>query len=150
MAQKISITKDMYETREIDNLRITVWFQINGQTYFDYEDQGTFNNIQSDGLTGEGGTWNGSEGQWTGNFLHRTGTQTIQQTINTLNRALAETGSDEDWETANGGPMYPNIQIVNEDGRAITGVNINVEFSINDPKTGYGMYTDSLFLGDFD
>jgi hypothetical protein len=47
-AQKISITKSMNEPREIDNLQITVWFQINGQTYFDYESQGTFNNIQTD------------------------------------------------------------------------------------------------------
>ena len=143
MAQKISITKSMNETREIDNLQITVWFQINGQTYFDYESQGTFNNVQTDGLTGEGGTWNGS--QWVGNFLHKTGSQSIQQAINTINRALVETGSDEDWETANGGPMYPNIQITNEDGRAITGLNINVEFSINGQY-----YTDTLFLGDFD
>jgi hypothetical protein len=66
-AQKISITKSMNEPREIDNLQITVWFQINGQTYFDYENQGTFNNVQTDGLTGLNGKWNGS--QWTGNFL---------------------------------------------------------------------------------
>jgi hypothetical protein len=143
MAQKISITKSMNEPREIDNLQITVWFQINGQTYFDYESQGTFNNVQTDGLTGEGGTWNGS--QWTGNFLHKAGSQSIQGAINTINKALVETGSDEDWETANGGPMYPNIQITNEDGRAITKLYINVEFSIAGQY-----YTDTLFLGDFD
>lgn len=141
-AQRISITKSTNETRDIDNLQITVWFQINGQTYFDYESQGTFDNVQTDGLTGEGGTWNGS--QWIGNFLHKTGSQSIQQAINTINKALVETGSGEDWETANGGPMYPNIQITNEDGRDITGVNINVEFSIAGEQ-----YTDTLFLGDF-
>jgi hypothetical protein len=143
MAQKISITKSMNEPREIDNLQITVWFQINGQTYFDYENQGTFNNVQTDGLTGLNGKWNGS--QWTGNFLHTTGSQSIQGAINTINKALVETGSDEDWETANGGPMYPNIQITNEDGRAITKLYINAEFSIDGQY-----YTDTLFLGDFD
>jgi hypothetical protein len=137
----------MNEPREIDNLRITVWFQIDGQTYYDYEDQGTFNNVQTDGLTGEGGTWNGS--QWVGNFLHTTGSQSIQGAINTINKALVETGSDEDWETANGGPMYPNIQITNEDGRAITGLSINVEFTIEEPD-GIQYQTDTLFLGDFD
>lgn len=138
----ISITKEKYENREIDNLRITVWFQINGQTYYDYEDQGTFNNVQTDGLTGEGGTWNGS--QWVGNFLHETGSGSIQGAIDTINKALVETGSNEDWETANGGPMYPNIQITKEDGRDITGLNVNVEFTIAGQQ-----YTDTLFLGDW-
>ena len=146
-AQKISITKSMNEPREIDNLQITVRFQINGQTYFDYENQGTFNNVQTDGLTGLNGKWNGS--QWTGNFLHKTGSQSIEGAINTINKALVNTGFDEDWETANGGPMYPNIQITNEDGRAITGLSINVEFTIAEPD-GVQYHTDTLFLGDFD
>jgi hypothetical protein len=51
-AQKIIITQSANEPREIDNLVVIVTFQINGQTYFDYEDQGTFNNCQTDGLTG--------------------------------------------------------------------------------------------------
>jgi hypothetical protein len=137
---KISITS--YDPREIDNLQITVWFQINGQTYFDYESQGTFNNIQTDGLTGEGGTWNGS--QWTGNFLHKTGSQSTQAAINVINKALVQSNSPLDWEGVNGGPMLPNLQITNEDGRAITKLYINAEFSIAGEY-----YTDTLFLGDF-
>ena len=56
-----------------------------------------------------------------------------------------ETGSDEDWETANGGPMLPNIQITNLDSRAITGLSISVEFTIDGQY-----YADGLPLGDFD
>ena len=112
-AQKIIITKSVNEPREIDNLRIIVFFQINGQTYSASANQGTFNNCQTDGLTGEGGTWNASLNQWTGNFLYIKSSQSIQGAIDSINKALVETGSDEDWETANGGPMLPNIQITN-------------------------------------
>ena len=141
---KISITN--FDPREIDNLRITVWFQINGQTYFDYEDHGTFNNIQTDGLTGVGGTWNGS--QWVGNLLHKTGsTQSVQQATNSIEKVLAETNSPFDVDYVNDGyPVMPNIQILKDDNenRDITQLNLNVEFSIAGE-----IYTDSLFLGDW-
>jgi hypothetical protein len=139
---KISITKSTNEPREIDNLQITVWFQINGQTYFDYEEQGTFNNMQTDGLTGEGGTWNGS--QWVGNFLHKTGSGSIQDAENAINKTLVKTNSPYDAESVNGGPFLPNLQILIEDGRPITKLYINAEFSIAGEY-----YTDTLFLGDF-
>ena len=141
-AQKIIITQSANEPREIDNLVVIVTFQINGQTYFDYEDQGTFNNCQTDGLTGEGGTWNGVE--WVGNFLYKRSSQSIEQAINSINKALVETGSDEDWETVNNGPMLPNIQITNYESRAITGLSVSVEFSIDGQY-----YADTLPLGDF-
>ena len=137
---RISITN--YDPREIDNLQITVWFQINGQTYFDYEAQGTFNNIQTNGLTGLGGTWNGS--QWVGNFLHKTGSQSLAATIRTIEKVLADTNSPYDVDYVNGGPVVPNLQIVHEDERPITKLCINAEFSIAGEN-----YTDTLFLGDF-
>ena len=139
---KISITNN--DPREIDNLTILVWFQINGQTYFsNQESHGTFNNVATYGLTGEGGTWNASENQWTGNFLSKTGSETTQQAINVINKALAESDSPLDWEGVNGGPMLPNLQILMEDSREFTGLNINVEFSIAGEY-----YTDTLALGD--
>ena len=141
---KITITN--FDDRGIDNLRITVWFQINGQTYFDYEDRGTFKNIQTDGLTGVGGTWNGS--QWVGNLLHKTGSpQSVQQATNSIEKVLAETNSPFDVDYVNDGyPVMPNIQILKDDNenRDITQLNLNVEFSI-----GGEYYTDSIFLGDF-
>ena len=141
---KITITN--FDDRGIDNLRITVWFQINGQTYFDYEDHGTLNNIQTDGLTGVGGTWNGS--QWVGNLLHKTGSpQSVQQATNSIEKVLAETNSPFDVDYVNDGyPVMPNIQILKDDNenRDITQLNLNVEFSI-----GGEYYTDSIFLGDF-
>jgi hypothetical protein len=63
---KIAITNT--DKRQIDNLRLSVTFLINGQTYYDYEDHGTFNQVSVDRVYAYGGAWNGS--QWVGDFLH--------------------------------------------------------------------------------
>jgi hypothetical protein len=65
---QIAILKSANESREIDNLRLSVTFMINGQPYYDYEDHGTFNQVCVDRVYAYGGKWNGS--QWVGDFLH--------------------------------------------------------------------------------
>jgi len=107
-------------------------------------DNGTFNDIATYGLNALNGTWDGSH--WTGNFLTPMGSkQSLQGAINTINKALAETNSDEDWEQINGGPMLPNITIMNNDGRAIMGMRVIAEFEINGQP-----HSDYEDIGSFD
>jgi hypothetical protein len=145
-APKISITNT--DPRQIDNLRLSANFLINGQPYYDYEDHGTFNQVGVDGLSGENGKWNGS--QWAGNFLHTEGSQSIKAFVSTLNQALTQasvaTGGNEDtWPNAVPNPVYPEITIVNEDGRGITGLRVTADFTINGQP-----YTDYEDIGNFD
>ena len=125
-------------------------FMINGQPYYDYEDHGTFNQVCVDHVYAYGGKWNGS--QWVGDFLHTESSQSIGAFLQTLNRALeqvsVQTGGNEDnWadtRTRNG-PIYPQITIVNEEPRAITGLRVTADFTINGQP-----YTDYEDIGPFD
>jgi alpha-galactosidase len=135
---KIAITNT--DTREIDNLRLSVTFLINGQPYYDYEDQGTFNRVVNDGLSGENGTWNGS--QWVGNFLHTENSQSTGYVYDQTTKAYFNadpTGFDAP------GPVSPQITILNEDTRAITGLRVTADFTINGQP-----YTDYEDIGPFD
>jgi hypothetical protein len=99
------ITITNTDTREIDNLRLSANFLINGQPYYDYEDHGTFNQVGVDGLSGENGTWNGS--QWVGNFLHSESSQSTGAVLRALNQAEAQTGYDP-WPPDD--TILPNIR----------------------------------------
>jgi hypothetical protein len=145
-APKISINNT--DTRQIDNLRLSANFLVNGQPYYDYEDHGTFNQVGVDGLSGENGEWNGS--QWVGDFLHTKSSQSTQAFLQTLNQALAQvsvqTGGNEDnWAATGNGPIFPNITIVNEDARGITGLRITAEFTIDGQP-----HIDYEDIGNFD
>ncbi len=145
-APKITINNT--DKRQIDNLRLSANFLVNGQPYYDYEDHGTFNQVGVDGLSGENGKWNGS--QWVGNFLHTESSQSTQAFLQTLNQALTQvsvqTGGNEDnWADTGNGPILPNITIVNEDGRGITGLRVTADFTINGQP-----YTDYEDIGNFD
>jgi hypothetical protein len=147
-APKITISNT--DKRQIDNLRLSANFLINGQPYFDYEDHGTFNQVGVDDLSGWNGKWNGS--QWVGDFLHTKRSQSTQAFLQTLKQALeqtsVQTGGNEDnwadWDASNG-PILPNITIVNEDDRGITGLRITAEFTIDGQP-----YTDYEDIGNFD
>ena len=138
-APVITITNT--DKRQIDNLRLSATFLINGQPYYDYEDHGTFNQVGVDGLSGENGKWNGS--QWVGNFLHSESSQSTGAFLRTLNQAEAQTGYDP-WPPQDE-PILPNITIVNEDGRGITGLRVTADFTINGQP-----YTDYEDIGPFD
>jgi len=119
---KIAITNT--DKRQIDNLRLSVTFLINGQPHYDYEDHGTFNQVCVDRVYAYGGNWNGS--QWVGDFLHTESSQSTQAFLQTLNKAEAQTGYDPSDNT-----VLPNITIVNEEPRAITGLRVTADFTIN-------------------
>jgi len=144
---KIAITNT--DKRQIDNLKLSVTFYINGQPYYDYEDHGTFNQVGVDRLYAYGGKWNGS--QWVGDFLHTESSQSKQAFLQTLNQAVAQasvqTGGNEDnWANkGDGGPILPNITIVNEEPRAITGMRVQADFTINGQQ-----HTDYEDIGNFD
>ena len=87
---KIAITNT--DSRQIDNLRLSITFLINGQPHYDYEDHGTFNQVGVDRVYAYGGTWNGS--QWVGDFLHTESSQSKQAFLQMLNQAEAQTGYD--------------------------------------------------------
>jgi hypothetical protein len=101
---------------------------------------GTFNQVGVDGLSGENGKWNGS--QWVGNFLHSESSQSTGAFLRTLNQAEAQTGYDP-WPPQ-GEPILPNITIVNEDGRGITGLRVTADLTINGQA-----YTDYEDIGNF-
>ena len=144
---KIAITNT--DKRQIDNLKLSVTFYINGQPYYDYEDHGTFNQVCVDHVYAWGGKWNGS--QWVGDFLHTESRQSTQAFLQTLNQAVAQasvqTGGNEDnWANkGDGGPILPNITIVNEEPRAITGMRVQADFTINGQQ-----HTDYEDIGNFD
>lgn len=137
---KIAITKSKNESREIDNLRLSVTFLINGQPYYDYEDHGTFNQVCIDRVYAYGGKWNGS--QWVGDFLHTESSQSTGAVLRALNQAEAQANYDP-WPPD--GIIVPNITIVNEEPRAITGVRVTADFTINGQA-----YTDYEDIGPFD
>src|SRR5215467_2091456 len=118
---KIAITNT--DKRQIDNLRLSVTFLINGQPHYDYEDHGTFNQVCVDRVYAYGGNWNGSQ---CGDFLHTESSQSTQAFLQTLNKAEAQTGYDPSDNT-----VLPNITIVNEEPRAITGLRVTADFTIN-------------------
>jgi hypothetical protein len=143
---KIAITNT--DKREIDNLRLSVTFYINGQPYYDYEDHGTFNQVCVDRVYAYGGKWNGS--QWVGDFLHKESSQSTGAFLQALNQAVeqasVQTGGNEDnWANKGDGPILPNITIVNEEPRAITGMRVQADFTINGQP-----YTDYEDIGNFD
>jgi hypothetical protein len=143
---KIAITNT--DKRQIDNLRLSVTFYINDQPYYDYEDHGTFNQVCVDRVYAYGGKWNGS--QWVGDFLHKESSQSTQAFLQTLNQAVeqasVQTGGNEDnWANKGDGPILPNITIVNEEPRAITGMRVQADFTINGQQ-----YTDYEDIGNFD
>jgi hypothetical protein len=130
---KIAITNT--DTREIDNLRISITFLINGQPHFDYEDHGTFNRVVTDDLNAENGTWNGSS--WAGNFLYTKGSQSTQKVYLDTEQALAE-ADPSGFGFDDPGPVLPQITIMKEDGRDITGLRLAADFTINgQPHTDY-------------
>ena len=133
---KIAITNT--DKRQIDNLRLSVTFLINGQPHYDYEDHGTFNQVCVDRVYAYGGKWNGS--QWVGDFLHTESSQSTQAFLQTLNKAEAQTGYDPSDNT-----VLPNITIVNEEPRPITGLRVTADFTINGQP-----YTDYEDIGNFD
>lgn len=55
------------DTQTIANLRVSARFTTSGAQHFDFEDHGTFDRTINDALSGQNGTWDGS--QYTGNFL---------------------------------------------------------------------------------
>jgi hypothetical protein len=135
---KIAITNT--DKRQIDNLRLSVTFFINGQPYYDYEDHGTFNQVCVDRVYAYGGKWNGS--QWVGDFLHTESSQSTGAVLRALNQAEAQANYDP-WPPD--GIILPNITIVNEEPRAITGVRVTADFTINGQA-----YTDYEDIGPFD
>ena len=135
---KIAIVKT--DTREIDNLRLSVTFLINGQPYYDYEDHGTFNQVCVDRVYAYGGKWNGS--QWIGDFLHTESSQSTGAVLRALNQAEAQSGYDP-WPPD--GVILPNITIVKQEPRAITGLRVAADFTINGQP-----YTDYEDIGNFD
>jgi hypothetical protein len=147
---QIAILKSANESREIDNLRLSVTFMINGQQHFDYEDHGTFNQVCVDRVYAYGGKWNGS--RWVGDFLHTEGSQSTGAFLQTLKQALEQVsvqtgGNEDDWAQTQlvNGPIYPQITIVNEEPRAITGMRVQADFTINGQP-----YTDYEDIGPFD
>jgi hypothetical protein len=121
------------DNREIDNLRIAVSFLINGQPHFDYEDQGTFNRVIVDGLNAENGKWDGTN--WVGNFLYTESSQSTHQIWLDADKALAA-ADPTGFEGAD--PVLPQITIMKEDGRDITGLRVAADFTINgEPYTDY-------------
>jgi hypothetical protein len=143
---KIAITNT--DKRQIDNLRLSVTFLINGAPYYDYEDHGTFNQVCVDRVYAYGGKWNGS--QWVGDFLHTESSQSTGAFLQALNQAVeqasVQTGGNEDnWANKGDGPILPNITIVNEEPRAITGMRVQADFTINGQQ-----HTDYEDIGNFD
>jgi hypothetical protein len=135
---KIAITNT--DKRQIDNLKLSVTFLINGQPYYDYEDHGTFNQVCVDRVYAYGGEWNGS--QWVGDFLHSESSQSTQAFLQTLRQAEAQANYDP-WPPDD--TILPNITIVNEEPRAITGLRVTADFTINGQP-----YTDYEDIGNFD
>jgi hypothetical protein len=135
---KIAITNT--DKRQIDNLQLSVTFYINGQLYYDYENHGTFNQVCVDGVYAYGGKWNGS--QWVGDFLHTESSQSTQAFLRTLRQAEAQANYDP-WPPDD--TILPNITIVNEEPRAITGMRVQADFTINGQQ-----YTDYEDIGNFD
>src|SRR5215467_14882314 len=135
---KIAITNT--DKRQIDNLKLSVTFLINGQPYYDYEDHGTFNQVCVDRVYAYGGKWNGS--QWVGDFLHTESSQSTGAVLRALNQAEAQTGYDP-WPPD--GVILPNITIVNEEPRPITGLRVTADFTINGQP-----YYDYEDIGNFD
>jgi hypothetical protein len=136
---KIAITNT--DKRQIDNLRLSVKFMINGQPHFDYEDHGTFNQVCVDRVYAYNGKWDGS--QWVGDFLHTQSSQSTGAFLQTLRQAEAQTGYDP-WPPQDES-ILPNITIVNEEPRAITGLRVTAEFTINGQP-----YIDYEDIGNFD
>src|SRR5262245_20706217 len=83
---KIAITNT--DKRQIDSLRLSVKFMINGQPHFDYEDHGTFNQVCVDRVYAYGGKWDGS--QWVGDFLHTESSQSTEAVLRTIRQAEAQ------------------------------------------------------------
>ena len=140
----ISITQTSNEQREIDNLQIALQFHIDGAPHFAVVQHGTFNNIATYGLDARNGRWDGS--RFTGNFLTLMGDkQSLKQAALTIDKGLAQAGSIASVESVNGGPLLPNINIVSNDPRAITGMQVIPEFTINGAN-----HATNLGIGDFD
>src|SRR5215831_17564734 len=114
---KISITNT--DNRQIDNLRIAVSFLIDGKPHFDYEDHGTFNRVVTDGLNAMNGRWDGTN--FVGNFLYTKDSQSIREIQIKIDQALAAT-DPTGWGAPNN--IIPEIMILKEDGRNITGLRI--------------------------
>ena len=128
---KIAITNT--DNRQIDNFRIAVAFLINGQPHFDYEDHGTFNRVATDGLNAVNGKWDGKN--WVGNFLYTEASQSTQKVLLDTEKALAATDT-AGWNDP--GTVLPQITIIKEDGRGITGLHVAADFTINgQPHTDY-------------
>ena len=135
---KIAITNT--DNREIDNLRIAVSFLINGEPHFDYEDHGTFNRVVTDGLNAENGKWDGTN--WVGNFLYTEASQSTQKVLLDTEKALAATDASG-WSDP--GTVVPQITIMKEDRRDITGLRVAADFTINGQP-----YSDHEDIGPFD
>ena len=107
-APKISITNT--DNRQIQNLRLAVLFVTDGAPHFDFEDQGTFDRVTTDGLdaTRPGGTWNGSN--WVGNSLYTKGSQSTHAVLAAINQELAK--ADDSWSDAGDAPILPEITII--------------------------------------
>lgn len=110
-AQAVTVTEmvPIYkgDPREIKNLTLTVYYEVNGEPYVDSEYIGTWTNCRHVlGLRQTTKTWDGSA--WVGNFLYKTGTSQC-------------------------GTAYPapGLIIGKEDSRAMTNLSFEVSFQIN-------------------
>jgi hypothetical protein len=135
---KIAITNT--DNRQIDNLRLSATFFINGQPHYDYEDHGTFNQVCVDRVYAYGGEWDGKN--WVGDFLHTESSQSTQAFLQTLRKAEAQANYDP-WPPDD--KILPNITIVKQEPRAITGLRVAADFTINGQP-----YTDYEDIGNFD
>ena len=135
---RISITKT--DGRDIQNLSLSMVFYIDGEQHFAAIDVADFNMMTTIGLDAHNGTWNPA-GYFQGNFLHSEGSKTPYQVWLGIDKAIPDSDS---WDDP--GPVpQPDIEILNEDGRDITGLRVYVSFAI-DGKMHYD-YED---IGTFD
>src|SRR5262249_24746080 len=84
------------------------------------------NRLVTEGLNAINGTWNGSYFQ--GNFLYTKSSQSTQKVLDDIEKALAATDTSG-WNDP--GTVLPEITILKEDGRNITGLRVAADFTIN-------------------
>jgi hypothetical protein len=134
---RIAITKT--DGRDIHNLSVWTTFFIDGKAHYAKFDIGDFNMMTTIGLNAHNGTWTGT--YFAGNFLYSEGSKTPYQVWLGIDKAIS---SSDSWDDP--GPVpQPEIEILNEDGRDITGMRVYAEFTI-DGATHYD-YED---IGVFD
>jgi hypothetical protein len=114
------------DPRAISNLQVAIWFEVDGEKHYDFEDCGDFSNDINLVLDGRGGTWNEAGAQWTGNFLAHAW---IAPPVGTTGPAK----------------VYAACRIRKLDPRVIRNVSISALFSID----GVEHFAPLVNVGDF-